>query len=314
MKRPYTVYIDVVNRCNLRCPSCPRGDSRYAASTDDRKLKFIEPEKLHRILSAISSQCTVERVALYNWAEPLLHPELPGLVARVKELGLMCDVSSNLNAGRDIPGLVAAAPSTVFASLSGWTQETYGGFHRGGRIEVVKRNLEAVAAELRRTGSDTRLVVLYHQYRNNAQESEAVREYAAGLGAEFLAYPAFFAPVEKLLDLVGGGYEATPEERHVLDNLIYSPFRLPQVPPAVRETFCALQEQSLSVDVHGRVSLCCATFTDGFVVGDVLEDSLEEIQARRDRHPYCSRCKAVSANMFYTRMEKLMEVPCARQG
>ena len=71
----YLYAIDIVGTCNLRCPTCPVGNFPAA----DRPKGFMAPDLFERILAKIRVDAVVAEpeVWLFNWGEPLLHPQLP---------------------------------------------------------------------------------------------------------------------------------------------------------------------------------------------------------------------------------------------
>ena len=78
------ILIDVVGTCNLKCPTCPVGNSPQEGNARGAMPR----EKLEAILLKARAECTVESVALFNWTDPLIHPRLPELVETVKRLGM----------------------------------------------------------------------------------------------------------------------------------------------------------------------------------------------------------------------------------
>src|SRR5689334_153588 len=124
--------IDVLGAgaCTLRCPCCPVGNM---PKMHNRK-GLMSTDLLQRILDKAVSECEVEAVMLFNWTEPLLHPELPELIRIVRNHGLRCDLSSNLNEMPRIDEVLRAEPTNLRISMSGFHQETYDKTHRGGDV------------------------------------------------------------------------------------------------------------------------------------------------------------------------------------
>jgi MoaA/NifB/PqqE/SkfB family radical SAM enzyme len=75
---PSTPFIETTTRCNLACPMCVRTGPGWRGGSGD-----MSPAVFER-LSGLFSQARA--VVLNGMGEPLLHPELPRMVARVKEL------------------------------------------------------------------------------------------------------------------------------------------------------------------------------------------------------------------------------------
>src|SRR5438876_585328 len=135
---PFIYNIDVIEGCNLRCPSCPVGNFREA----ERPRGRMSVEMFDAIMDKVACETpNVQHVGLFSWTEPLLHPELARIIASVKAHGFSCHLSSNLNRIDRLEQVVASNPDRFRISLSGFTQEVYQQTHSGGNIEQVKANM-----------------------------------------------------------------------------------------------------------------------------------------------------------------------------
>lgn len=301
--KKFEIFLDVSNRCNLRCPSCPQGNSAQAKKAAP---VFLKKDDLVRMLHILVDQVAIDGIGLYNWTEPLLHPDLASLVTTVKEFGLTCSISSNLNTTKNIRQVLESDPDAFYVSVSGWLQETYAKHHCGGNIEKVKKNLLQVKDLLATSKSHTKLTVLYHLYKDNLHEKNQMKSFAEMLQSDFFSYVAHFAPIEKIIDYLDRGVPLTEKDQQTVASLLYSPEDLPSVPDSYKETACDLQQDSLAIDVFGNVSVCCATFEDKFIVGNILKNSIEEIQNSRETHKFCDVCKKYNGNIYYTRKDVLL--------
>jgi MoaA/NifB/PqqE/SkfB family radical SAM enzyme len=179
LRKAMHFYIDVFSYCNLRCPTCVVGNKYGGVSDWPRGI--MHPSLLESILDKATSECDVSGVGLFNWTEPLLHPNISELVSVVKKRNIGCTLSSNLNVLREPEKLLAAGLDWLRVSLSGFTQETYERGHQGGNIEVVKANMERLAAAKASVGASTDLEVFYHIYRYNRDEIETMSAFARSL-------------------------------------------------------------------------------------------------------------------------------------
>jgi MoaA/NifB/PqqE/SkfB family radical SAM enzyme len=297
MKRTF-FNIDVLGSCNLRCPSCPVGNTKdYKIATG-----FMEPASLEAIIKKAKSECTVTGVGLFNWTEPILHPQLPELIKIVQTADLSCYLSSNLNTLRNIDAVMAANPYSFRISASGFTQEVYGYTHRGGDIERVKKNMVALAEAKKRQKATTRVHVLYHRYKHNLKDEPLMREFAANLGIEFQPVWAFMMPLEKILAYANDDDQVlSQEDRNLIDHLALPLREALETSEKYKEKPCSLQEEQITMDFQGNVQLCCAVYdARKFTLGNYLEHSLEEIQKRKYAHSMCEGCMARGAHVYVT--------------
>lgn len=300
MMRAYSFDIDVVNACNLRCPSCAQGNVR------DYRLPHaqMEPELLREIIAKARSECRVTRVQLFVWGEPLLHPRLPELIRIVQEAGIPCHLSSNLNFLPDADAVMAANPASFKISLSGFTQEIYGQTHCGGEIERVKANLVELAAAKGRQRAGTRIYGMFHRYRHNLRQELPLRTFLASLDIECETIWAQLLPLEKVLCFAGAGnFDAplTDEDRELIGKLALPLGPALELARQLRAQPCPLRDRQYSIDARGNVQLCCAGFDQRhFGIGPFLEMSLDQCQALRDRHPICVQCMSQGAHVYMT--------------
>ena len=290
MPSDFEFHIDVVGACNLRCPSCPVGNWREVKNPQG----FMKPELLRQILRKATAACNVVGVCLFNWTEPLLHPHLPELVDMVRSFNIPCHLSSNLNIAKNIDAVLAADPTSFFISTSAFTQELYGFTHRGGEIDMVKRNMEALAGIKQRLGSTTSITVVYHRYIGNLDDELRMKDFAKALGFQFVPVWACMMPLEKGLAYVTGNM---PDVRLTEEDLdLIQRLALP-IPEAVKASQkykhrpCILRDRRMTLDFHGIVQLCCGTYdASKYSLGPYLTSSHDELQALKHSHPLCKKC------------------------
>lgn len=297
MKR-FAFDIDVAGACNLRCPSCPQGNIRDYRLSNGR----MTPELLERILRKAKSECRVSAVGLFSWAEPLLHPGLPDLIRIVRDFGISCFLSSNLNLLPDADAIMAANPFSFRISASGFTQEVYGYTHRGGNIERVKKHMMELAAAKKRNKADTRIYVYYHRYRHNLKEEPLMRDFAAGLGIGFQPVWALMFPIEKILgyaDAAVSDFPLTEDDRRLIDCLALPLGEALKTSEKFRSRRCSLRDAQISLDYQGNTQLCCGIFDAAkFTLGNYLDMPIDEIQRIRQGHGMCERCMRKGGHVY----------------
>jgi len=298
----FVFYIEILGsgQCNLRCPTCAVGNS----DTVRNPMGLMRRPLLERIMTKATSECTVAAVGLYNWAEPLLHPELPQLVETVQSFGVPAHLSSNLNYAPNLVELMRANPAEFRISVSGFSQEHYGVTHRGGDIEVVKRSMRRLAEAKESTGATTRIHVAFHRYRDNVDEELRMAEYAAELGFDFFPMWAYMTPLEKVLAYVDGDASIArldDDDRAVMARL------MPAVDDALalsqrhRGKQCALLEEQVTLDFRGDVLQCCAVYdARAYRVTSFLDEPLAAIQSKRRAASICARCTRRALHVYYT--------------
>ena len=295
-EKSFIFYIDVFSYCNLRCPSCLVG-ARYGELSEWPR-GLMSPGLLSRLLDKALRECRIEAVGLYNWTEPLLHPEIPALVRAIKSRGLVCSLSSNLNVLREPEALLAEHPDYLRISISGFTQEIYARGHREGDIERVKHNMRRLAAARDTVQSNTHIEVYYHRYADNAHELPLMQDFAASLGFAFASTLAYVTTVEKIIAIAQG--EQTVEDKALLARLAVPLDRALAVTSTLKRDSCYLLEDIVVLDVEGNAMLCCGSSMAGANrIGNFLDIPLAELQRRRRAMSLCARCLSLGLPDYF---------------
>lgn len=111
-----SLMLELTNYCNLKCSFC-------ANSKIERKRGYMNKNLIERI---IKSHQNLQYVYLYDWGEPLLHPEIISIIKMIREAGKRTFLTTNgtlLNSTLS-KQLIAAGLSTIAFSIDG-LNETY---------------------------------------------------------------------------------------------------------------------------------------------------------------------------------------------
>jgi pyruvate-formate lyase-activating enzyme len=291
----FSFYIDVFGFCKLRCPTCPVGNWDEDPSVFHHGV--MSKALLERLLDKAMSECVVAGVGLFNWTEPLLHPEIHELVCAVRARGIHCSISTSLNVLRAPDLLMQANPDWLRVSVSGFTQEIYARGHRGGDIETVKANMRRLADAKRRTRATTDLELYFHKYVDNEADEAPMKAYAEMLGYRYAADWALMMPLEKSLTIAIPAEpraKLTREDHATLARLALKMDQAFAVTSKRGVTSCSLQDDFIVLDVEGNATLCCACMASKpNTIGNYLTMPIDAIQAARRSHPLCNPCMSV---------------------
>ena len=290
------VNIDVSGVCNLRCPSCPQGCPGLTQSRS--RKQFMEVESFGEVVKKIRSESPSEHVtvALYNWGEPLLHPDIEQLLHIANDAGFATSLSSNMAHAKNLEAAVRGSARYFRASLSGLSEKTYGFYHSGGDSRIVVENLYRFKELRQRYGQDKPLPeVVFHWYKDNLGEDyEQVSELCRDLGFRLVNKIARLYPLERALGGLQDGWRPSDEE--LLDRLLITPEEFASIAQehTPEDEPCILQNAEISINADGSVLLCCVCYEDeNIIANSFLDVSMREIFDRKAVHPTCTRCKAV---------------------
>ncbi len=290
--------IDVAGVCNLKCPSCPRGNYELQPNPG-----FITVDRFRLIVDKILSETPdVSTIALFNWGEPLLHPQLPKLINILRERKIFCSLSTNFNIVRDIKSVILAKPDMLKISLSGYYQHTYGIFHEKGDINLVKANMYKLRTLIDHHHPEMIVEVIYHQYRNNLQDDYAkMKDLCGELDYMFAACVAYFSPVEKIINFIEGS--SSERDRKIKDLLLVDMDDALKKARSSKKGLCPLLEKQIVINWDGSVSLCCASFDPmkTLVNKDFLAVTSKEIKESKLKHPLCITCMNYGIDKYYSK-------------
>lgn len=286
--KAFTYNIDVLASCNLSCPSCPVGNMPGLPAPASR----MSPEAFEEILLKIKRETPgTTQIGLYNWAEPILHPELPKLLAIARKHQMPVALSCNFNSSRNLEAILREEPMSFRVSVSGFHQKTYERTHQKGDIEKVKTHLRELRETMDRLKSKTQVQVAYHCYIDNlGDDYTQMRAFCAELGFFFLPMWAYFMPIEKLLT-VFEGKDLSEQDQGVLRLLAVTPHEARDVARLRKSPDCTLRSHQTAINSDGSVALCCGVYDRKHNIAPKFVDAtFDELQAAKYQHALCRRC------------------------
>jgi MoaA/NifB/PqqE/SkfB family radical SAM enzyme len=323
--KPWRVFLEINSVCNLRCPTCTKGNQHAIEGLKyDHQTGIMDEDLMERCLDKIQSENPKALVYLYGNSEPFIHPRLPECIASVKRRGLSPQLSSNLNYVQRVEETLEAGPDLIIISLSGWTQEVYEKGHDGGNIEKVKKNMRILAEANNALPQDKRVSIMvnFHQYLDNTHEIEPMREYATNLGLGFFTSLARAISMENTIQYersldpdatpfeVQAGY---PDWNNILPPVsptyIETMKRIKIQPTEAREMYkdipvakvCPVGAGMLFTFIRhdGLCQMCACTADRRITIGRYLDMTPDQMIAKREGHAICKQCLHYRNNLYY---------------
>ena len=140
LNRPVThlakVYIEPTNACNLECRTCIR-------NVWDEPIGRMSSKTFDRIIEGLKVFSPKPTVFFGGFGEPLSHPDIADMVARVKALGATVEMITNGTLlTQEMSGrLIEAGLDMLWVSLDGATPESYADVRLGAALPEVLANL-----------------------------------------------------------------------------------------------------------------------------------------------------------------------------
>jgi MoaA/NifB/PqqE/SkfB family radical SAM enzyme len=202
---PRQLYIEVTNRCNSLCASCPLTYDHFLPFEPKHHLTWPQ---FRRIVDQLP---LLERAVLHGIGEPLLNPHLPRFVAHLKERGayVLFNTNALLLDERRGDALCAAGLDELRVSLDAASPALYHRLRGIDKFEPIVANLRAFVA--RHGGRERPRVSLWFvAMQENLHELPDFVRLAAELGVPevYLQRLVYFGDGERLAD----GATMVPEQ------------------------------------------------------------------------------------------------------
>ena len=176
---PLHMNIELTNYCDLRCPICPTGAREMSRRPEAMPVGLFE-----RLMAEVGPYLLT--ASLWDWGEPLLHPQLADILHVARKYPVATLLSTNgqkLNDDRIINALITHPPTFLIVAIDGLTDETNSRFRTGARLEPALSGVRRLA-ELKRQNA-LKLPLLHMRYipmKHNEHEVPLVSDFAREAG------------------------------------------------------------------------------------------------------------------------------------
>lgn len=294
---PYTLRIEPISACNLRCPLCPTGTGEI-----DRKKMVMPPETLDKILTECGRYVLFAH--LWIWGEPLLNKNLDELAAVCHRHGIGSEVSSHFSVPLDndrIDNLIRSGLDWLIISNDAASAESYSQYRIGGNYDQVIRNMKAFVARKRALGSKTPFLEWqFVPFRHNEHEMEEAKRLAAEIGVDGLRFKP--SRLDKTKNLTFQGLvpiDLTNKWAPENSALVHVP--LPET-DSYLDYHCTFLWGSMSLYGDGAVAPCCETSMTRDDLGNLFKQDFREIW----NGPTYVKARRVALGLADTAEEKSM--------
>jgi len=265
------IFLEITNRCNLSCEFCAPGH-RISADLSAAACAVLLPQLKE----------FTDHLALHVLGEPLLHPDLAGILAMCREHGLKVNLTTN---GTLLPRhgeMLAANPALRQVNIS-----LHSVMGRAGAYDPKSylAGVLAFAGQAAATGIFVSLR-LWDRPRLTAGPGRWQEEALAGL-------EEFFGLTLPLTDLADGGHGFRLAERIFISRKEL--FEWPSLSGEERgnQGFCPALRDQVAILADGTVVPCCLDGRGEIALGNINEQPFAEIaegkRARRIREGFARR-------------------------
>ncbi len=303
------VYFEISDACNALCPWCERGSRNRQIRPPIKDLKsrgnkFIPLELFTETMDFLLNKGLVRSgesfINVYNWGEPLLHPQFYDIASYLRDKKLFLQISTNgsIVIEKKVP---LDHVNFILISMPGFSQDSYDKVH-GFSFKKIIQNITLSVKNAQESGCSPSSIYLYvHEYKHNKNEIQSVKEFSESLGISFTTQKAFFNCFAYTKQ-----YVQNTLPKHILKQAqeeLFLPDREHFIQPetVTASRHMCTQWQSLALSHRGRPSVCCTTDLESeayelFDFKDHPHISYEEINEIRKNHHFCQLCRAMGLN------------------
>jgi radical SAM protein with 4Fe4S-binding SPASM domain len=243
---PISLNIESTNLCTLQCFFCPREESSKGIGSMDFEL-------FCKVIDECAKKGPLKLINLHKDGEPLVHPRIYDMVRYIADKGAAEEFgfTSNgilLDEKREIK-LLEAGLNKISFSIDATSEDAYERSKGRRKYETVVKNVRRF---LSNKPAHVKVAVKFIRMRENMGEEDQFVAMWRDSGAELI--------INEYHDWSGSVRDSS------LQNIL---------PSSVNA--CENPFYSLSVNWDGTVSLCCVDWDSQGLVGDVHEQSLQEI-------------------------------------
>ena len=190
--RPYILFLDPCNHCDLRCPLCPTGVN--GLGRPQKMLSFECFKKYFDPHAPYLFECI-----LHNWGESLLNKEIFRMISYAQSSNVGTNLSTNFvnTKDEDLDKLLDSGLEYLIISLDGTNQESYSKYRVRGDFGKVRHNLETFLS--RRAQRRAKTPVVEWQYivmKHNQSEIEEAERMSREIGVDVMRFIPVGLPFE----------------------------------------------------------------------------------------------------------------------
>lgn len=259
---PYLIYIEPTNLCNFKCVFCPTGD-RELLKKVNRPAGFMKMELYRKIIDDIkNSGYQLRLLSLYKDGEPLLNPDFPEMVRYARDSKICDRIWTKTNGALLNPELnqrlVSCGLTWMGISVEAVSTQKY--------LEISKAHVDY--EKFKENIKD-----LYNRKKNDLHLYIKIAD--SGLSeSEKQKFYDDFSPICDTIaieKLMGWSYSSVKDF-----TLGTHPDTYDGLPFAEKDV-CAYPFYVMAINFNGSVSLCCSDWSHSTVVGNVKENTIQEI-------------------------------------
>ena len=165
---PFSLTIEPTNACNLKCPQCLTGLSKY------KDQGYMSLEFFKRLIDTYSKK--VMMVQLHFRGEPMLHKDLFEMISYAASRNMYLTLSTNGHfISENVEQILNSGLNHINISLDGMSEEVYTQYRKGGNFNKVIEGIKKLAAGKMKKMTENFLLITLQMLITRHTEQEKKR-------------------------------------------------------------------------------------------------------------------------------------------
>jgi MoaA/NifB/PqqE/SkfB family radical SAM enzyme len=292
------VTFEISGKCNANCQYCISGKNSISGDFQKKNSSYIEPEKFEAAINYLLEHDMINMdsvIGLFNWGEPLLHPQFKEIVSILNRKKLHYTLSTNGSKLIEFDNFDLSYLDRIIFSMPGFSQKSYDLVH-GFRFERIKTNIEKILTNYRANGFVGSAALSFHMYKFNTDELPLAMEFVKELehlGLTVNASGAYLNGYSMSKDFLAGNYNE--EKVAVIESQLYTSYYKQFQAQRPKEYVCP-QFSRLVIDESCNIVSCCGvdkTYYSQALVGNLFDLALDELKQKKTNALICSECQSL---------------------
>ncbi len=262
---PISIFFELTNFCNLRCPICATGNGIIK-----RKPECMKPELLESGLKQTNKHVLV--ASLWAWGESLLHPQIEEMMRVAYKNGIergthivVSTNGQNLSDEKVLNAMLQYPPTYLICTVDGLTDESLGVYRVGAKLQPILDGVKYISQH--RRGKYPILHMRTIVMKQNEKEIENINDFAKRNYFDNLSLRGLvkIVPNSKFDSLVPNNSE-------------YKSYNYKEGEIVHRE--CKFCRDSLMIPVvltNGDLVACCLDYDGQLCYGNLNDKSFKEL-------------------------------------
>jgi radical SAM protein with 4Fe4S-binding SPASM domain len=257
---PVSISAELTNNCNLHCHDCSSGSGQMR-----RKRGFMDIELFKKVMKELHPY--LYNINLYFQGEPMLHPLFFSFITSCLKNNSIVSTNGHFLSKENSEQVVRSGLNKLIISLDGMDQETYSTYRVNGRMDRVIEGLKNVTQAKSKLNSSLKIEIQFLVNRFNEHQIPAVKQLAKSLHISLNLKSMQIIKKENIATWM-------PSDRK------YRRYKTREGEYLIKNTLpdrCARLWFNPVITWDGKVLPCCFDKDAEFVMGDLNQDSFEEI-------------------------------------